>query len=97
MLIKNRVGDLSFDTLFTHSPILLDGGLVSVQIVSHNRNGYIITSSSSQGTTLEDDLGVKISHSPLWSAHPLTDNEDSIIEAHLLFLRSGSKIISTAT
>ncbi|KIM40166.1 hypothetical protein M413DRAFT_172879 [Hebeloma cylindrosporum] len=49
------------------------------------------------GTTLEDDLGVKISHSHLWSAQPLIDNEDSIIEAHLLFLRSGCKIISTAT
>jgi len=26
------VGDLSFDTLFTHSPILLDGGFVSVPL-----------------------------------------------------------------
>jgi homocysteine S-methyltransferase len=92
--MKN-VSDLSFDTLFTHSPILLDGGFVSVQIVNPHRERIYFN--SSQGTTLEDDLGVKISHSPLWSAQPLTDNEDSIIEAHLLFLRSGSKIISTAT
>ena len=34
--MKN-VGDLSFDTLLTHSPILLDGGFVSVQIVNLHR------------------------------------------------------------
>jgi len=38
MLVKTAispmkdVGDLSFDTLFTHSPILLDGGFVSVPL-----------------------------------------------------------------
>lgn len=36
MLVKTAIspmkGDLSFDTLFTHSPILLDGGFVSVPL-----------------------------------------------------------------
>lgn len=48
------------------------------------------------GTTLEDVLHKNISH-PLWSAHLIETDPESIVAAHLAFLKAGSSIILTAT
>ncbi|GJE93420.1 homocysteine S-methyltransferase [Phanerochaete sordida] len=48
------------------------------------------------GTTLEDVFHRDIS-TPLWSARPIEQDPEVIIEAHLAFLRAGARIISTAT
>lgn len=51
------------------------------------------------GSTLEDILSLKISHTPLWSTCAATDDEKSqkLIEAHLLFLRAGARTLLTST
>ncbi|KAF8906570.1 Homocysteine S-methyltransferase [Gymnopilus junonius] len=49
------------------------------------------------GTTLEDVLTLNISQSPLWSTQPVVSNGEAIVQAHLLFLRAGARIISTST
>ncbi|TFY71628.1 hypothetical protein EVG20_g1383 [Dentipellis fragilis] len=49
------------------------------------------------GTTLEDVFKVNVSHTALWSAKPVDEDPESIISAHLAFLRAGARIISTTT
>ncbi|KAF9241808.1 Homocysteine S-methyltransferase [Melanogaster broomeanus] len=51
------------------------------------------------GSTLEDILNMKISHTPLWSTRAAADDEKSqiLIEAHLSFLRAGARILLTST
>ncbi|KIK94559.1 hypothetical protein PAXRUDRAFT_142580 [Paxillus rubicundulus Ve08.2h10] len=51
------------------------------------------------GSTLEDCLDLKISHTPLWSTRAATDDEKSakLVEAHLLFLRAGARTLLTST
>jgi len=49
------------------------------------------------GTTLENIYGKKIAGTPVWSAQPITDDPESIISAHLLFLKAGARIIQTST
>ncbi|KAG8705772.1 AdoMet-homocysteine methyltransferase [Ceratobasidium sp. 395] len=48
------------------------------------------------GTTLEDVLKKDVSN-PLWSAHLIESEPESIVKAHLAFLEAGSSIILTAT
>ncbi|RPD78095.1 Homocysteine S-methyltransferase [Lentinus tigrinus ALCF2SS1-7] len=48
------------------------------------------------GTTLEDVFHRDIS-GPLWSAKPIEEDPEVIIEAHLAFLRAGADIILTST
>ncbi|GBE80531.1 Homocysteine S-methyltransferase [Sparassis crispa] len=48
------------------------------------------------GTTLEDVFHKNIS-TPLWSAKPIDDDPETIIEAHLAFLRAGADVILTST
>ena len=49
-----------------------------------------------QGTTLEDVCQIDIASS-LWSSEALIKNPESVIEAHLLFLRAGARLIETAS
>lgn len=49
-----------------------------------------------QGTTLEDVFHKDLSH-PLWSARFIDHEPETIIEAHLAFLRAGARIILTST
>lgn len=51
----------------------------------------------SQGTMLEDKYHEDISHNPLWSAKPIAQEPDVIIQAHLEFLRAGARVILTST
>ncbi|KZT29094.1 Homocysteine S-methyltransferase [Neolentinus lepideus HHB14362 ss-1] len=49
------------------------------------------------GTTLEDMFHQNISHSSLWSAKPIDEDPEIIIEAHLAFLRAGARVVLTST
>ncbi|KAI4519248.1 Homocysteine S-methyltransferase [Schizophyllum commune Loenen D] len=49
------------------------------------------------GTTLEDIFHVDVSHTALWSAKPILEQPQVIIDAHLAFLRAGADLLSTAT
>lgn len=49
-----------------------------------------------QGTTLEELFRTDIS-GPLWSAKPVDDEPQIIIDAHLAFLRAGCDILLTST
>ncbi|KAJ3971153.1 Homocysteine S-methyltransferase [Lentinula raphanica] len=49
------------------------------------------------GTTLEQLFRINISNTPLWSAQAILDHPDTVIEAHLAFLRAGAEVISTST
>ncbi|KAF7797989.1 hypothetical protein EIP86_009196 [Pleurotus ostreatoroseus] len=48
------------------------------------------------GTTLQDLFHKDIS-TPLWSAKPVDEEPEVIIDAHLAFLRAGARVILTAT
>nr|GAT47661.1 predicted protein [Mycena chlorophos] len=50
-----------------------------------------------QGTTLETTFGLDISNTPLWSAKAAIEHPETIVDAHLAFLRAGAEIILTAT
>jgi homocysteine S-methyltransferase len=51
-----------------------------------------------KGTTLEDRLNLDyISSSPLWSARAVIEDSESVVNAHLAFLRAGAQIIQTST
>lgn len=82
------------NSLFTAEDImLLDAGLVrEIWIFLTTPTNYWMA----QGTTLEDVLQQDISH-PLWSAHLIESDPESIVAAHLAFLQAGSSIILTAT
>jgi len=56
----------------------------------------IYLSGSIKGTTLETIFHQDIS-SPLWSAKPIDENPQIIVEAHLAFLRAGARVILTST
>ncbi|KAJ7049973.1 Homocysteine S-methyltransferase [Mycena amicta] len=49
------------------------------------------------GTTLETTFGLDISHTPLWSAKAAIEHPETIVDAHLAFLRAGAQIILTST
>ncbi|TRM70184.1 Homocysteine S-methyltransferase [Schizophyllum amplum] len=49
------------------------------------------------GTTLEDVFHVDVSHTELWSAQPILEDPQIIVDAHLAFLRAGADLLSTAT
>ncbi|KAF9531598.1 Homocysteine S-methyltransferase [Crepidotus variabilis] len=49
------------------------------------------------GTALENELGNTVSQSALWSAQPIAESPDAILEAHQAFLDSGAGVISTST
>ncbi|KAF7305738.1 Hcy-binding domain-containing protein [Mycena chlorophos] len=49
------------------------------------------------GTTLETTFGLDISNTPLWSAKAAIEHPETIVDAHLAFLRAGAEIILTAT
>ncbi|KAJ7587084.1 Homocysteine S-methyltransferase [Mycena floridula] len=49
------------------------------------------------GTTLEDVFHSNISNTPLWSAKPILEQPESIVEAHLTFMKAGAEVISTST
>lgn len=51
----------------------------------------------SKGTTLEDIFHVDISHTPLWSAKAVVEEPETIIQAHLAFLRAGARVLLTST
>lgn len=53
--------------------------------------------SDPKGTTLEDDFEQVISNTPLWSARLIQDDQSTLKEAHLAFLRAGSQVFQTAT
>ncbi|KAI9453787.1 Homocysteine S-methyltransferase [Lactarius psammicola] len=48
------------------------------------------------GSTLEDVFQIDTASS-LWSSEALIKNPESVIEAHLLFLRAGARVIATAS
>ncbi|KAI9437557.1 hypothetical protein H4582DRAFT_1955729 [Lactarius indigo] len=48
------------------------------------------------GSTLEDVFQIDTASS-LWSSEALIKNPESVIEAHLLFLRAGARLIETAS
>lgn len=50
-----------------------------------------------KGTTLEDTFRQNIACTPLWSAIPIEENAELIVDAHLAFLRAGAEIILTST
>ncbi|KAJ7213032.1 Homocysteine S-methyltransferase [Mycena pura] len=49
------------------------------------------------GTTLEQTFGLDISHTPLWSAEVAIEHPETIVDAHLAFLRAGARMILTST
>lgn len=49
------------------------------------------------GTALEHELGTDVSESPLWSTRAVINSDQTIVNAHRLFIRAGAKIIETAT
>ncbi|KAK7043149.1 AdoMet-homocysteine methyltransferase [Paramarasmius palmivorus] len=49
------------------------------------------------GTTLEQVFHLNVSHQPLWSTKAILDSPAVIIQAHLAFLRAGTRMLSTAT
>ncbi|KAF9644568.1 Homocysteine S-methyltransferase [Thelephora ganbajun] len=49
------------------------------------------------GSTLEETYKQDISLTPLWSAKPIQENPELIVDAHLAFLRAGAEIILTST
>ncbi|KAL1741157.1 Homocysteine S-methyltransferase [Schizophyllum fasciatum] len=53
--------------------------------------------SAGLGTTLEDVFHVDVSHTALWSAKPLFEQPQDIINAHLAFLSAGADLLCTAT
>jgi hypothetical protein len=75
------------------SLILIDGGLVHwlVSVVLVHRLMV-----EQQGSTLEDVFQIDTASS-LWSSEDLINNPESVIEAHLLFLRAGARLIETAS
>ena len=50
-----------------------------------------------KGSTLEDTFKQDITHTPLWSAKPVRESPELIVDAHLAFLRAGAEIILTST
>ena len=50
-----------------------------------------------KGSTLEDTFKQEIARTPLWSAKPIQENPESIVDAHLAFLKAGAGIILTST
>lgn len=46
---------------------------------------------------LEDTFKQNISRTPLWSAMPVEEKRELIVDGHLAFLRAGAEIISTCT
>lgn len=91
----NSVLKGKFKSLFsTEDVTLLDAGLV--REINPFCYTTIIDACPAQGTTLEDVLHKDISH-PLWSAHLIESDPESIVAAHLAFLNAGSSVILTAT
>ena len=56
-----------------------------------------LVSSAFKGSTLEDRFKQDITHTPLWSAKPVEESPESIVDAHLGFLRAGAELILTCT
>jgi homocysteine S-methyltransferase len=50
-----------------------------------------------KGSTIEDTYKQDITRTPLWSAKPIQENPELIVDAHLAFLRAGAEIILTST
>ncbi|TFK54571.1 Homocysteine S-methyltransferase [Heliocybe sulcata] len=82
----------NFLSIFGKRVVTLDGGLVSpIYLVLD----HVVT--STQGTTLEDVFHQNICHTSLWSAQPIQENPEIIVQAHLAFLRAGARVISAST
>ncbi|KAH8995252.1 Homocysteine S-methyltransferase [Lactarius hatsudake] len=75
------------------SRILIDGGLVHWLVLVVIVNRLMV---GEQGSTLEDVFRIDTASS-LWSSEALIKNPGSVIEAHLLFLRAGARLIETAS
>lgn len=75
---------------------LADGGLVRTELED---SPPYLSYDTMQGTTLEDILGLKIAHTPLWSTRAAVDEEKSqlLVQAHLSFLRAGARTLLTST
>jgi S-methylmethionine-dependent homocysteine/selenocysteine methylase len=50
-----------------------------------------------KGSTLEDTFKQNITRTPLWSAKPVQESPELMVDAHLAFLRAGAEIILTST
>ncbi|KAA1471860.1 Homocysteine S-methyltransferase [Dentipellis sp. KUC8613] len=77
--------------------VILDGGMVSIYHSLRAHGVCMCNCAIVQGTTLEDVFKADVSHTALWSAKPIDEDPESIISAHLAFLRAGARIISTTT
>ncbi|KAG8935341.1 AdoMet-homocysteine methyltransferase [Tulasnella sp. 418] len=76
-------------------------GLIDCQVDNLSSNPSpdlpIVLFDGGMGTTLEDVYHQDISNNALWSARLIDNDPNVLIRLHLDYLRSGSKIFSTAT
>ncbi|KAJ7141108.1 Homocysteine S-methyltransferase [Mycena epipterygia] len=64
--------------------------------IADKRNNVVILDGG-LGTTLEQTFNLDISHTALWSAKAAIEHPETIVDAHLAFLRAGARIILTST
>jgi hypothetical protein len=75
--------------------LILDGGLVSARGCTAGFASNL-TATALQGTSLKDVFKQDVS-GPLWSARVIDESPETIVNAHLAFMRAGADVILTAT